>query len=132
MWISRTHYEHLFAALSAARERIVQLERLDAAHTASIEWMRLHVNRLEVERAILTQERLKVLYPTPTILREADAPPPENAGQTILDKPVSRDLPPDSIPLTQLLGSLLEDVGDDMAGRLGVSNANPEGVLTTR
>lgn len=131
MWITRTHYEHLFAALSQARERIVQLERLDAAHTATIEWLRTHVNRLETERNILTAERLRVLYPTPAILREAKTPD-DGAGQAVIDRPVSREAPEDSIPMRQFVGSLLEDVGDDMAGRLGITNDNPEGVLQAR
>lgn len=134
MWIRWSHYEHLFRALSEARERIVQLEKQNASHVATIEWLRLHVNRLETERSVLTSERLRVLFPTPTIQREPESPRPvePDAGRTVIDTPVSRDLPADSIPMQQFLSAALEDVGDEMAGRLGVSNDNPEGVLQSR
>ncbi len=123
MWIRRTHYEHLFSALSEGRATILALERANAHHTTTIEWLTTHVNRLEHERGILTSERLRVLYPVPEIRRidprETPMSPPAPPAA------VDHELPPDAIPMLQILGAQLEDVGDAAAERLGISH-DPE------
>ena len=113
MWIGRSTWSDLLAQMAASRERITQLERTNAGLQTHVDWLTQHVNRLETERGILTSERLRVLYPVPTITR-ADAEP--------APAPVTHGLPADSIPLEQILGTSMEDVGDDVAGRLGVGH----------
>ncbi len=136
MWIRRRHYEHLFHALATARERIVQLERMDAAHTSTVEWLRVHVNRLEAERAILTRERLQVDLPQPVLDREAASPreaPP--AGPMIAGIPVenvTKGLPDDSVALAHALSSTLEDIGDEAARALGIHHADDGRVIYDR
>lgn len=137
MWIRHSHYEHLFGALSAARERILQLERMEAGHTATIEWMRVHVNRLETERGILTTERLHVVLPVPSIEREApphprsDETPQGQIVQGLPVDPIAGTVPDDAIGVAQLLGSLMEDLGDDAAGRMGIKHDGDGHVVYT-
>ncbi len=139
MWIRRSHYEHLFRMLAEARERIVQLERQEAGHTSTIEWLRVHVNRLEAERAILTRERLHVELPSPTLEREAPPPPrpredaatgPQIAGLSV--EALAERLSADDLPVAQLLGSSLEDVGDATARALGITHDQDGHVIYTR
>lgn len=138
MWISRKHYEHLFGALSAARERILQLERMEAGHAATVEWLRTHVNRLETERGILTSERLRVYLPVPSLEREGTAggrrdevPQGEVVAGLPVD-PVTKDVPEDAIAIAQLLGSILDDMGDDAAGRMGIKHDETGHVVHTK
>lgn len=128
MWIRRAHYEHLFRQLSEARESILKLERMEAGHTATIEWLRSHVNRLEVERGVLTSERLRVNYPVPSLEREppsssrTDATPQGEVVAGLPVDPVTHGVPEDAIAVAQLLGSIMEDMGDDAAGRMGIKH----------
>jgi len=151
MWISRKHHEHLFATLAAERERVVvltervvQLERQYGGHVSTIEWLRQHVNRLEVERGILTQRILQTPLPIPELAREPvptpegqplvrdeDAPPGERlAGMPVA--PVIHGVPEDSIAASQLAGLSFEDMGDDAAGRLGVQHDAAGQVVYTK
>lgn len=127
MWIRRAHYEHLFRQLSEARESILKLERMEAGHTSTIEWLRTHVNRLEAERGILTAERLHVALPVPSIERDtpprrSDDPPQGEVVHGLPVDPVTKGLPEDAIAIAQLLGANLDDIGDDAAGRMGIEH----------
>lgn len=119
MWISRTHYETMFENLTRARQEVSDLKQRIASMTSTQEWLTQHVNRLEVERRMLTETRLGMSFPVPTIERE---PASEREAAPGLDEGSVHGTPHDSIALQQLLGGSLEDVGDDQAARMGMKH----------
>lgn len=118
MWISREHYESMFENLSKARGENAVLKARIAHLMATQDWLTAHVNRLEVERRILTESRLGMSFPVPSI-EKVDEPSQPTPG---VDAGSMHGTPHDSLPLAQMLSASLEDVGDDMAARLGLGH----------
>lgn len=122
MWIRRLHYETMFENLTIERAKNTSLESRLAAMTSTQEWLMAHVNRLENERRILTEARLGLSFPTPTIER-ADAGTEALAqAEEKITGGIVRGLPQESIPLGQMMAASLEDVGDDEAKALGIEH----------
>lgn len=111
-------------ALNAALGDTISLKAQLAAKTSTEEWLMFHVNRLEAEREILTRERLHVSFPRPEIAREPSTAKPSREvspdATPGLDPDSVHGTPDDSIGFVQTLSAALEDVGDEMAGRLGI------------
>lgn len=126
MWIPRVHYETLVENLTTMREKASQLEIRVATQANTLQWLTTFVNRLETEREILTRERLHVIFPRTEIAFDK--------AENIKGKPtVALDETPErqdetSVPIQQILGSSLEDVGDELAARLGLAHS-PAGEL---
>ena len=126
MWVSRLHYESMFENLTRERERSIVLRvRIQQLETTQ-EWLREHVNRLEQDRRILTETRLGLLLPQPTIERVEPADTQTTAPG--IDPGSVHGTPDDSIPLAQMMSAALEDMGDDAAGRMGIAH-DPQGML---
>jgi len=83
------------AALSA--ERDILKTQLVIANT-NAEWFRMKINQLEVEKATLMQKAYNVQVPIPEIIR-----------------PLSHDILRDPKSFS------FEDLGDEVAGKLGIS-----------
>lgn len=112
MWVSRTHYESLFENVTTSRSRLAEAQARIASLEATQAWLMQHVNRLEHERRLLTEARLGLQFPQPTLARERETDPAE----------VTHGLPPSSMPLAQMLAASMEDVGDEAARALGLSH----------
>lgn len=106
----RPQIDALLEQLAAERERCARAEgALDLAHEQlaiaqnNFEWARVRLNAVEAERAELLRALIKIpLYPT-TIEREAPPQTPDLTGA-----------------VTGALGIDFEDLGDELAGRLGL------------
>ena len=129
MWVSRVHYETLFENLTKDRIKAAEAQARIAAMQATQDWLMAHVNRLETERALLTQARLGLAFPVPELSRHAG--PPGIESHPFRDESVTRGLPPDAVPLAQLMGASMEDMGDEQAARLGVGH-DAQGFVTHR
>jgi hypothetical protein len=139
MWVGSDRFWKMVEAIAIANERVRELEKLLAAqrttfaaavaHTekeghaalasahekiaamqSTQDWLMLHVNRLENERRLLTEQRLHVSMPMPVI--ERDEPEPD----------LVHGVPHDALPLAQVMTASLEDVGDELARRLGIEH----------
>lgn len=135
MWVAREHYYTLLGNVEKEREKVAQLQARLASMLATQDWLTMHVNRLEHERTILMRERLHVVFPAPEIAHE-QAPaalPGVAAGRPLPPDPdVERGVPEDSMGVAQLLSASLEDVGDEMAGRLGIKHNEAGEAVYTR
>lgn len=89
MWIARAVYERLLE------------------HKAMADWLRVRVNQLERERALLLQRALAVPIEAPELLREAPQMLPPRDVQS------ANGLP-------NIAGVDFEDIGDELAQSLGV------------
>lgn len=126
MWISKLHYESMFENLTRARQELSDARSRIAAMQATQDWLTAHVNRLEHERFILTEARLGLVMPAPVIERQ-----PERPGVEVppgVDPGSIHGTPDESIALSQMLSASLDDVGDEMAARLGIVH-DPQGML---
>lgn len=100
MWITRKEYDGLVKGLLLMQGRAEKAE-------LNFEWMRVRVNQLERERAVLLQRALEVPIEAPELLRDDPRP-----------------LPPQEIVrangLPNLAGIDFEDIGDELAQSHGI------------
>ena len=104
MWINRKVYTNLVLAEAATKAAYTEQARQVAALTATMDWLRVRVTQLEMERAQLMYNYMGIKVPTPVIERAPEVP------QRV-------DALPD-----------FNDVGDAEAARLGIG-WNPDGTL---
>lgn len=132
MWIFRRRteieVETLRAKLSAAEQRI-------ASQNTTIDWLTMHVNSLEMQRAQLTERFLGVVYPVPTIERAGEVP----AGRKgeIVGRPVAEFQVPEHLRESMAAASKLPRMApatpprpmgppDDYAASMAAHMANPD------
>ena len=101
MWISRRAFEQLTAERIQASERARVLSDQNTAIKAMNDWLRLYVQRIEHERAILMKKYMGIIVPTPTFAE------PEQDDRDLLGGT-----------------SLFQDVGDEQAKKLGIDWAD--------
>lgn len=99
MWISREAYE--------------RLHRDAIEHKTLAEWLRVRVNQLERERALLLQRALALPMEAPELLREEPARP--------IAPPTTHDLVRAN-GLPHLAGIDFDDLGDELAQSLGIDH----------
>lgn len=108
MSISRDTYDDLRLGHAEQRGVSQALEKNLIALQTTMDWMRVRLSQLEHERALLVQHFMGISLPVPTIERT----------------PTKREqqMPLDVMPS-------FEDVGDDEAGRLGITH-NADGTVS--
>ena len=104
MWISGEVFNKLNEERIVAIERAHCLSEQNKAHLVTQDFLRLRVNQLEKERAILLRHVTTIGIPVPQI----------------------EETPPSRVDYGEMPS--FEDVGDDEALRLGVSH-NPDGSI---
>lgn len=105
MWISRKSYDDLRAEWIKNHEEARVLNQQNTALMTTLDWLRVRVTQLEMERAQLLLNYTGVRIPTPVITRPAA----------------------DANPMNQLPN--FNDIGDDEAAKLGIG-WNPDGTLS--
>lgn len=108
MWIDRSEYQRLVGAAANA----VVLAGQNAAHVATIDWMRLRLNQCEGERGALLAKVAGVPVNVP-IVRDVGPRSPLQSKPDVL--PTSESV------LTQF-GAMFEDPGDKGARAIGASH----------
>lgn len=98
MFISRKSYDDLRTESTKNHEESRVLAQQNAAMMTTLDWFRVRITQLEMERAQLLFNYTGVKIPTPTIHREAPGTP--------------------SNPLSQLPN--FDDIGDQEALKLGI------------
>lgn len=97
MWISKQSFERLLNDAAKAQGVAQTLERENTALHTTLDWMRVRVEQVERERAILIKNYTGVEVPTPAIKRVE----PDHLDH--MNAPVNYD-----------------DIGDDAAAKLGI------------
>ena len=106
MWVDKKTYFELRDCLSKATQEAHTLAVQNQALQTTMDWLRMRVNQLEMERAQMLLLYTGVKIPTPTI---------HSAAETDVQSMMANKSP-------------FEDVGDDVAKKLGLS-WNPDGTL---
>lgn len=107
MWISKQDFLDLIKDKAMADGRAHELDKQVSVLQTSIDWMKIRVNQLEQERVALTYHATGAKLSAPEIVRT-------DFGEN---------------PMLQLPTDF-EDVGDELAGKLGLYH-NSDGTLTT-
>jgi hypothetical protein len=136
--------EHSLERLKATSEHRAQVARLEAqlraettradTATANFEWMRLMFNKADQEVSTLMQHTLNVQRMPFELAREPlaadDKPRPAvSSAESGVAVPVGDATQTAIGGLATSLGLDFEDVGDELAHALGVTNDNPHGRL---
>jgi hypothetical protein len=117
MWIGADKFWKIVESLAVSNERIKTLTGETAHHEATIEWMRTHINRLEMERALLMQ----TVYHAPLGSFEIERQPVNAAKpEGIVGVPAQDDTDDGRLGILTDHQALLEDMGDHEAGRQGI------------
>lgn len=116
MWISGNRFWLLVETAATAKERLAALTGTVKQHEATIEWLRVHINRLEEERTLLLRNVYHAPVGTFEIAREPvnSQKPPNVVGTPAMDDDEGR------LGILTEHQSLLEDMGDEEAGRQGI------------
>lgn len=127
------------AILAEHRVQVARLETLLRAETAradtataNFEWNRLMFNKSEQERAVLMQHVLRVPIMPFELAREPVAAddrtrPATSSAESGVAGPPGEATKTAIGGLAAAMGIDFEDVGDDFARALGVTNENPDG-----
>ena len=107
MWINRQTFDELHKQLYTTHGRNQTLEHNYTALMTTLDWLRVRVTQLEMERAQMLYNYTGVKVPTPIIDRKPEVHGPEGAVAGLPN---------------------FEDVGDVEAARLGI-DWNPDGTL---
>ena len=107
MWISRELFIGLVEKESKARGELAALQTRFAAQDSMVDWFRIRLTQLEKERAQMILTYTGVAIASPVFAKEPEKP-----------------------AIDQVLGEVatFDDVGDEVAARLGISH-NPDGTL---
>lgn len=105
MWIDRSEYERLVGAAANA----AVLASQNAAHVATIDWLRLRLNQCEGERGALLAKVAGVAVNVPIVHDLGPRSP-------LQSKP---DVPPNASSILDAMGAMFEDPGDEGAAKLG-------------
>ena len=107
MWVSRELFVSLIGKESVARGELAALQTRFAAQDAMCDWFRVRLTQLEKERAQMILKYTGVAIETPVFAKE------------------------EKQPIDQVLAevSTFDDVGDEIAARLGISH-NLDGTLS--
>lgn len=108
MWIDRKTYDDLRLQLAQKSGENVVLNQNYTALMTTLDWLRVRVTQLEMERAQLIFNYTGVKMPTPVIKNESKPDPALN-------------------PMTQTPN--FNDIGDEEAAKLGIGWAD-DGTLT--
>jgi len=129
MWMTAKSFDGLLSRVRAADALTADMRQRYAVQQQNFDWLATHVNRLEVERAMLIQRLLSVGLAVPTITRE-DAPPTARPG---MGEPLrAEDRPTNEEPgmaLAAMQAGSFEDMGDAAAERFGVVHDNATGTV---
>jgi|PlaIllAssembly_1097288.scaffolds.fasta_scaffold120616_2 hypothetical protein len=120
MFITADRFWRLVEASALQAEKVKTLVGENAKLEATVEWMRTHINRLEEERALL----LQTVYHAPVGRVEIDRQIRFEAP-AVTGAPLTEEDPVQMLATSQ---ALLEDVGDDVAARMGIKH-NEDGSL---
>ena len=81
MWLTakKLYYDLLNASTEAAKLRVenIQFRESLVRERTNVDWLRVRVNQLELERSALMSKATGVFVPTPTITREFREPEDE-------------------------------------------------------
>lgn len=122
MWIGKDQFWKIVESAAVANEKVKALwGEVNRCH-ATIEWLRTHVNRLETERALLMQ----TVYHVPLGSFEI-AKNPVNDTKPGIGVPANDEENEGRLGILTDHQALLEDMGDDEAGRQGI-RLEPDGV----
>jgi hypothetical protein len=102
MWIGRTEFLRIFTDSIADRSRACELVEQNKVLQTHLDFMRLRVNQLEMERAALMQQVTGVNVPVPQIK-------------------TSQEIQPSPQDLASAMSAHFEDMGDDEARKLGIA-----------
>ena len=107
MWIDRGLFVSLIQKESAAKAELSTFLSRFAAQDAMVDWFRIRLTQLEKERAQMILTYTGVAIASPVFAKEPEKP-----------------------AIDQVLGEVatFDDVGDEVAARLGISH-NPDGTL---
>ena len=120
MFITADRFWRLVEASALQAEKVKTLTAENAKLEATVEWMRTHINRLEEERALL----LQTVYHAPVGRIEIDRQV-RTETPTVTGAPMTEEDPVQMLATSQ---ALLEDLGDEVAGRMGIKH-NADGTL---
>jgi hypothetical protein len=118
MWISGARFWKLVESAAVSAERVTTLTGQIRMHEASIEWLRAHVNRLEHERSIWIQQVYHVPLGSFEIAKETGTKKPDG----VVGVPARDEDDDTRLGIIGDHAALLEDVGDEQAGRLGIKH----------
>lgn len=106
MWIDRATFMGLVQGEAKSRGELAALQTRFASQDAMCDWFRIRLTQLEKERAQMIKQYTGVIIETPVFAKE------------------------DKAPIEQVLSevSTFDDVGDDIAKRLGIGH-NPDGTV---
>ena len=99
MWINRKVYDRIVLDSEKRNAVCIEQARQVATLTATLDWLRVRVSQLEIERAQLIYNYMGVKVPTPSIEMERTPSPSASALNTLPS---------------------FEDIGDEEAARLGI------------
>lgn len=122
MWIRRSVFEHLLTRADKAEASAAMFRQQAAVQQQNFDWLANHVNRLEGERAALLERVLHLGVVVPQIGRtRADVAPLKTYGMGIPaeDRPVDEE---PGMALAAMQSGSFEDMGDEAAGRFGVTH----------
>ena len=129
MWIGKTEFWKIVESLAAANEKVKNLwGEVNRSH-ATIEWMRVHINRLEEERAALMQ----TVYHAPLGSFEiAHVPVNATKPANVVGTPASDTEDEGRLGILRDHQAILEDMGDEEAGRQGIKLEDDGTAVYTR
>lgn len=110
MWMDRKTYDDLRLQLAQKSGENTVLSQHYIALMTTMDWLRVRVTQLEMERAQLLWNYTGVKVAAPVITKT--------------------DISPDTNPMTQIPN--FNDVGDDMAAKLGISWAEDGTLVYTK
>lgn len=87
MWVDKKVYQHYHDEWVKCHEEARVLSQQNLALHTTMDWMRMRVNQLEHERAMLIQNYMGVKIEVPTIRSKEDVTmvPPTLGGRSIFD-----------------------------------------------
>ena len=124
MWIPRQTFDDLHKQLYTTHGRNQTLEHNYTALMTTLDWLRVRVTQLEMERAQMLYNYTGVKVPTPVIARTSEGTEEWRGASA---------LPPRKSQMNGPEGAIaglpnFEDVGDAEAARLGI-DWNPDGTV---
>lgn len=128
MWIDKASFVKLIEQVATANAEAKVLSEQCRAHQTSIDWMRVRVNQLEMERAELFKRVTAIRIPVPEIQTVETNPAMSSRSGNALMPPMTREDLENQMKRNLNEMPSFEDPGNERAAKLGIFN-NDDGTV---
>ncbi len=127
MWINVKDYRELVRSATEAQGMVAGLSRSMEALQVNLDWMRLRINQLEMERAELYKRVTSIRLPVPEIQSNIPVAQSSRSGNALMP-PITREELEAQMKRNLNEMPSFEDPGDEKAEKMGIFN-NSDGTV---